>query len=110
MAYEVKVAEPAHVAFEQAIAYIAVMLSAPSAASDLADEYEHMLDVLSETPELFGVSSLYQQMTGRDIRSCSVKNYSLFYYIEEEAKEVCIVAFLHERQNISYYLMRLPME
>lgn len=109
MAYKIKVAEPAHAGFEQAIAYIAVMLGSPAAASDLADEYERMLDVLSEMPELFGIHPLYQIVTGLGIRRCSVKNYSLFYYIEEDSQEVRIVAFLHERQDITYYLMHFPI-
>ena len=47
MAYRVRVAAPAAEELERAVAYIAVMLREPSAATVLADEFENMAPKLA---------------------------------------------------------------
>ena len=47
MAYRVKIAAPAERDLERAVAYIAEVLAAPSAAVSLLDEYERVLDLLA---------------------------------------------------------------
>lgn len=51
-AYE-DVADPAAKELERAVAYIAVMLGQPSAATSLADEFQAKLDVLADNPFLY---------------------------------------------------------
>jgi plasmid stabilization system protein ParE len=49
MAYRVKIAAPAERDLERAVAYIAEVLAAPSAAVSLLDEYERVLDLFPAT-------------------------------------------------------------
>lgn len=104
MAYSVRIADPAAEELERAVAYIAVMLGQPSAATALADEFAAKLDVLADNPLLYAVDEDMAGMVGAEVRHCPVKGYALWFTVDDAAGAVDIVAFLHGRQDIRRHL------
>lgn len=95
MAYRVKIAAPAERDLEHAVAYIAEVLAAPSAAVSPLDEYERVLDLLAGNPSLFGVDFDVSEAVGVQVRRCMAKGYEVFYLVDDERQVVPVVAFLH---------------
>ena len=104
MAYRVRVANPAAEELERAVAYIAVMLGQPSAATALADEFRAKIDTLADSPLLYAVNEGMSEMTGTEVRRCPVKGYAIWFTVDEAEDAVDIVAFLHGRQDAPRHL------
>lgn len=81
-----------------AISYISDILKAPAAAEKLLDSIEHEVEALSENPHMFPLSR-DENIAHRGIRHFSVKNYMLFYTVEEEIKTVTVIRFLYAKRN-----------
>ncbi len=106
MPYRILIADPAFEDLERAIAYIAVALGSPKAASDLADEFERKLEQLRDNPLIYGIEYGVSDIVGEAIRNCPVKRYEIWFTIDEEAKTVGIVAFTHGKQDATRILWR----
>lgn len=104
MAYRVRVAAPAAEELERAVAYIAVMLREPSAATVLADEFEKKLDVLSSNPCLYAPVLDMSDAVGVEVRRCPVKGYAMWFTIDDTERIVDVIAFLHGRQDTLRHL------
>ena len=81
-----------------AITYIADMLKAPLAAERLLDDIEKEPAVLAENPHLFPLSH-DEYIAHRGIRHAKVKNYMLFYTINEDARTITIIRMLYARRD-----------
>lgn len=87
--YSIYITDLAHEDFDSIISYMAIQLSAPTAATEFADAIEKCYDNLKSNP------LMYQQC--RDVRlkkqayrRAVIKNYVLVYRIEEKEKRVYI--------------------
>ena len=83
---------------EEAVIYIAVDLCAPEAAIALADELDEAVQRLTEMPYRFSIYHTLYAMK-REIRFFPVKNYNVYYVINEETKTVEIWRVLHKLRN-----------
>ena len=78
--------------------YIADVLKAPIAANNLLDEIEKYENILETTPNIFSfVPDDY--LKARGIKYIMVKNYMMFYTINEDEKVVDVIRFLHGRRD-----------
>jgi plasmid stabilization system protein ParE len=74
--------------------HIATILKSPIAANDLLDEIEKHKIPLESTPNMFSfVSDEYFRTKG--IKYITVKDYMLFYTVDEDKKTVHIIRFLY---------------
>ena len=98
MNYDIYITAAADADLNKAADYIDHILLNPQAADDLLDEAERQINDLSTFPEKY---SLVEDpvLNAWGIRLTLVKDYLAFYVISEDEKRVCIVRFLHSRQN-----------
>lgn len=80
---------------EEAVTYIAEELCAPDAADDLLDAVDEAACTLSEMPYRHALYPLLFAMK-REIRFVPVRNYNLFYVVNEEQKTVEIWRLIHQ--------------
>jgi plasmid stabilization system protein ParE len=80
------------------IKYIANVLKAPVSANHLLDEIEKYENILENTPNMYSfVPDEY--LTTKGLKYVMVKNYMLFYTINEEEKIVTVVRFLYGHRD-----------
>ena len=96
--YKVVYLPTARKQLEDAVMYIAIDLCAPDAAMNLADEVDQAVQKLKEMPYRFPIYHTLYAMK-REIRSFPVKNYNVYYVIDEDSKTVEIWRVLHRLQN-----------
>lgn len=80
---------------EEEVAYIAENLCAPDAADDLLDAVDEAVRALSEMPYRHALYPLLFAMK-REIRFIPIKNYNLFYVVNEDQKTVEIWRLIHQ--------------
>ncbi|HEL0567462.1 TPA: type II toxin-antitoxin system RelE/ParE family toxin [Streptococcus equi subsp. zooepidemicus] len=96
--YKILVSETYHRDLKGILLYISHNLDAPFTASDLLDEINTTVSALSTMPHRYGlVDDAY--LRHKEFRKCLVKNYIIFYKVNEETKTVLIHRILHTRQN-----------
>ena len=80
------------------IEYITNILGMPMAADNLLSEIEKKEKILEKTPEIYPfVSDEYLARKG--VKFAKVKNYILFYTINEGEKIVTVIRFLYGRRD-----------
>ena len=89
--------------------YIKNELEAPMAANNLKKEIKEKLIKIKENPN---IRSLVQDkyLASLGFRSINVKNYFIFYIIEDDNKCINIVRFLHSRRNWMNILKKTVIE
>ena len=80
---------------EEAVTYIAEEMCAPDAADDLLNAVDGAVCALSEMPYRHALYPLLFAMK-REIRFVPVRNYNLFYVVNEDQKTVEIWRFIHQ--------------
>ncbi|GHV77728.1 hypothetical protein AGMMS49942_25490 [Spirochaetia bacterium] len=78
--------------------YIKERLEAPRAADNLIEDVMKIMDYICKTPY---TRSLVQDtyLASLGIRSIKVKNYILFYNVEEDKNRVNAIRFLYNKRN-----------
>lgn len=96
--YKVVYLPTARQQLEDAVMYIAVELGAPDAALALADEVDEAVRKLREMPYCFPI---YHTVFAaqHEIRFFPVKNYHVYYVVDENTKTVKIRRNLHRSQK-----------
>jgi plasmid stabilization system protein ParE len=80
------------------VRYITNVLNAPVAANNLLDEIEKHEKILENTPDIYpSVSDEYLAKNG--LRFVMIKNYIMFYIINEDEKAVNVIRFLYGRRD-----------
>lgn len=96
--YTVYITTPAEEDLLSALRYIVTVLKAPEAAEDLIGEVEKKIVVLAENPRVSPL--LGDEDSGLDkIRHVKIKNYLLFYTVENDTKTITIIRFLYARRD-----------
>ena len=96
--YEIVYLPTARQQLEDAVMYIAVDLGAPDAAMNLADEVDEAVRGLRGMPYRFPIYHTVYAMK-REIRFFPVKNYNVYYVIDEDTRTVEIWRVLHRLQK-----------
>lgn len=96
--YKILVSESYHRDLRSIINYISNDIDAPFAAADFLDDIEEIVSSLSHMPYRYNlVDDPYLQH--KEFRKCIIKNYIIFYNVQEESNTVMIHRILHTRQN-----------
>jgi plasmid stabilization system protein ParE len=96
--YSVHITDIAEEEILIAVKYISDVLKAPVAANNLLDEIEKYENMLETTPNIFSfVPDEYLRAKGT--KYVMVKNYMMFYIINEDEKTVDVIRFLHGRRD-----------
>lgn len=85
------------------VLYIVTELSAPEAAERFLEEVEEQIGKLSAYPYRHSVYPAPYAMKN-EIRFFPVRNYLVFYVVQEDQQTVEIWRFLHQRQNVTKHL------
>ena len=105
MNYDIYITAAAEADLNKAADYIDHILLNPQAADDLLDEAERQITDLSTFPEKHPLVE-DPVLNAWGIRLTLIKDSLAFYVISEDKKRVCIVRFLHSRQNWAAILKR----
>lgn len=78
--------------------YLSDILKAPSAAKNLLDEIEKQTKVLENNPCIFPFAK-DEYFKRKNIRHMNIKNYVLFYTIEEDKELVTVIRIMYARRD-----------
>lgn len=106
MAYNIRVSQCVHEEIKAASDYIAINLASPSAVKRLLDEYNVAIGALEANPFAYPIDQAASSAVDFEVRRIHVRNYRLYYRINEDTRTVQVLAFLHARQNIPTHIVR----
>ena len=96
--YSLLITDAAELDILSTVKYIADALKAPVAANNLLDEIERYEEILEKTPGIFPfVRDDY--LAEKGLKFVTVKNYIMFYTVNEDKKTVNMIRFLHGRRD-----------
>ena len=96
--YSLNITDIAEEDILSAVRYISNVLKAPAAANNLLDEVEKHEEILATTPTMYPfVSDEY--LAEKRLKFVTVKNYIMFYTVNEDEKTVTVIRFLHSRRD-----------
>lgn len=98
MAYKIVETELALQDLDRILAYIALALANPPAASDFADAVDACYSDLEEMPLMYGFCS-DPRLRAMQYHKAVIKNYVMVYKVDEVEKAVHILRFFHGRQD-----------
>jgi len=82
----------------ETVSYITNVLKAPAAANNLLDEIERHEETLENTPNIYPfVPDEY--LAQRGLKFTRIKNYLLFYTVNEDERIVTVIRFLYARRD-----------
>lgn len=96
--YRVDISDPAESDLGDIIRYIASQLSAPLSALHLMELLEESMEDLSDMPQRYPFVS-DERLAQMGYRKLSVKNYIVFFSIDEKDKVVDIERILYGRRD-----------
>ena len=106
MNYSVKITDLAEEDILSTVKYISGVLKNTVAANNLLDEIEKHEKILEEMPNIYSfVNDEYLFQKG--LKYVRIKNYLMFYTIDENVKIVNVIRFLHGRMNWQYILKEI---
>lgn len=96
--FEVVYTKPAEEDLFSIIEYISQVLKSPKVANNFLNEIEKKTELLAENPFIFSLVK-DEFLSQHKIRYTLVKNYFVFYTIEEKAKTVSIIRIMYARRD-----------
>jgi addiction module RelE/StbE family toxin len=103
MGYEVVISKSADRDLDEILTYMAEKLANPQAASAFADELDRHYDTLARQPLIFEPSR-HGRLREKGYRRFPVKNYLVFYTVDENRRTVHIARIFYGRQDYEKYL------
>jgi len=101
--YSLNISKLAENDISSALTYIAKVLAAPMAADKLLDEIEKYEEILEDTPSIYKrVPDEYLAELG--LRYVIIKNFMMFFTVNEEERTVNVIRFLYGRRDWKYLL------
>ncbi len=101
--YAIKLTTPAHADLDDIFLYVSRELSAPNAAAKLIDDIISAVHLLRDNPLLAPVSR-DNKLASEGYRTLFVRNYVVFYVVNEKAKEVVIHRVLYGRRSLRWVM------
>jgi toxin ParE1/3/4 len=83
--------------------YIVDVLKSPSAAKNLLLEIEQQTEILKSSPLCYSLV-IDEYLSSRSIRSFLVKNYQIFYTVNDDKEIVSIIRILYARRDWAHLL------
>jgi toxin ParE1/3/4 len=83
---------------QSCVDYVRKKLQNPIAAKDLRNKVKETYKLLRENPYMRPLVK-DEELAEKGYRFISVKNYLIFYVIDEPAQKVDLVAFMYARRN-----------
>lgn len=104
--YEVKITRQAQEQMKEIVHYISHELLAPEAAGHLLDKLETAIYSLAEMP---GRMALVDEEPWRSegVRKTMVKNFIVYFWIDEEHKKVQVTAVIYEKRDQIQQLLKM---
>jgi len=96
--YKVKITRQAITQIEEIIHYISYELLASEAAISLLENMETIIDSLSSMPDRIAVIE-EEPWHSEGVRKISVKNFLIYFWIDEENKKVQITAVIYKKRD-----------
>jgi len=78
--------------------YITIVLNNPSAAENLIEEMIEKADKLIDFPYINPIHTFIKPLE-YEYRKLIVKNYIMFYWVDEAEKKITIARVIYERRN-----------
>jgi len=103
--YSVNITDIAEEDILNTLKYIANVLKSPIAANNLLDEIERHEEILENTPNIYPLVP-DEYLAQRGLKFTMIKNYLMFYTINEDEKTVTVVRFLYGRRDWKNILMK----
>ena len=98
MSYSINITDLAEEDILATVRYIANTLKNPIAANNLLDEIERHEKILEDTPNIYPfVDDAY--LSDKGLKYVPIKNYLMFYTIDEDNKFVNVIRFLYRRRD-----------
>lgn len=97
--YSVQITPEAEADIDEAYNYIAYHLENPQAAFELTDGIYAAIEDLGVMPLRFPVWRR-EPMKSEGVRSFGVKNFNVFYYVNETIRSVIVLRVLYNRRNV----------
>lgn len=102
MGYSVLPTKKFETRLESALTYIILDLANPIAAQALLDAVEHTFTLLATTPFAFPEDEYLRRRTGLAVRKVPVKNYRIYYTVDEQRRIVYPRTFIHCSQDSTH--------
>lgn len=97
--FEVELLPSALKDLTQAVAYIKDTLDNHQAAADLARDFYIAITNLKDNPYTHALYSLRVPNLGHEYRRVNVRNYAIFYWVEEPASRVVVSRMIYARRD-----------
>lgn len=107
MQYNVKLTPHAIVQIQETIAYISKVLLVPETATAWADHLQKEISALNSMPARYPLIEEEPWRT-RGVRKMPVKNFIVYYLIDEEKKTVWVTAVVYGRRDQLNALKEIP--
>jgi toxin ParE1/3/4 len=105
----VEVTPQAEEQMREIVGYIARELGAPSSAMRLLDAFEREIGTLSSMPKRFPTVRREPWNT-EGLRWVTVKNFILYYWVEDEAQTVHVTAVVYGRRDQVQALANIELD
>ena len=102
--YYVNITDIAEEDILSTVNYISRELKAPVAANNLLDDIEKHEDNLSKSPNMYP-NAPDEFLASKGLKFVIIKNYLMFFLIDEKEKTVNVIRFLYNRRNWKNILM-----
>lgn len=96
--YKISLTEKATADFDRIIAYIALELANPTAATDFAEEVVKCYDGLRHMPYMYEKSQ-DKRLQDMGCRKATIKNYIMLYRVAEAEQTVYVMRFFYGARN-----------
>ena len=85
------------------VRYISHILLNPAAAEKLAEEMVDAAEKLTDLPHIYAIHQSIKPLK-KEYRKLNVKNYIIFYWIDEKEKRVTIARVIYARRDFEKLL------
>ena len=99
MAYKVSISEQAGKDLNDIYSYIYYDLKSKISADRIVQRLHNAMVGLSEMPKRFHVYS-QEPWFSREVRSVPVGNYSVFYFVNDDEKDVLVIRIVYGKRNM----------
>lgn len=103
MAYKLIISKEAHNDVDDIVHYIAIELCNPTAATGFLDGVEKSYHNVIDNPRMYGFCNDYR-LHKEGYRKIIIKNYLIFYRIDDEQKAVLVVRIIYGGRNYTELL------
>ena len=98
MNYNLVITKPAEKDLADILQYISKDLSAPKAANDLLDDILKCYDNILLNPLMYALCD-NDRLKSKKYRKAVIKNYIMFYRVDEEKQIIYIMRFIYGRRD-----------